>query len=144
MITARAIDAQVSRELRRAVLRPDFGPGDPLPGDDETGVVHIGAFDGADLLSACLIFPAPCPWLPDRPAWRLRAMATEPAAQGRGGGRAVLVEACRIARQGGAGIVWLEARQTAESFYARNGWQPHGELYVAIGRPHRRMWRELD
>lgn len=143
MITARPIDAQLSRELRRQVLRPALAPGDPLPGDDESGVVHIGAFDGPELLSACLIFPAVCPWLPDRPAWRLRAMASEPAAQGRGAGTAVLDEAARIAAGHGARILWCEARETAESFYARNGWHPHGELYLAIGRPHRQMWREL-
>ncbi|MGX7678101.1 GNAT family N-acetyltransferase [Jatrophihabitans sp. DSM 45814] len=142
-IVARIIDADTSRELRRAVLRPKLAVGAELPGDHEPGVVHVGSFSGGQLLSACLIFPAVCPWRPELPAWQLRGMATEPAAQGRGAGTAVVVEAHLVAARNGAKLLWCLARATAVSFYERNGWTVVGDEFEAIGIPHRNMERDL-
>ena len=129
--------------MRRTVLRPALPADAPLPGDDETGVVHIGAFADGALLSACLVFAAPCPWLAGKRSWRLRSMATYPHARGRGAGAVVLAEAARIAGANGAEVLWCLARETAVGFYRRHGWAATGELFVAAGLPHLRMWLEL-
>ncbi len=142
-LSVRVVEPGVTRQLRRSVLRPTFLPGQPLPGDDLPDAVHLGAFDGSSLVSACLIFPQACAWQPGRPAWRLRGMATDPAARGTGAGTAVADAAAEVARERGAELLWCEAREPAVSFYQRRGWQLHGERFATDYGPHRYMWIEL-
>lgn len=113
------------------------------PGEDQPGVVYVGAYDGNDLLSTCLIFPEPCPWLPGERAWRLRGMATEPEHRGSGAGTAVAHEASRIARADGATVLWCLARETAVGFYLRHGWTTFSGLFDTDLGPHQRMWLRL-
>lgn len=144
------VDGGLTRELRRVVLRPHLAPGDPLPGDDQAGAVHIGAVDDdGSVLGVCLVFPAPCDWRPESPAWQLRRMATAEAARGRGIGRAVAEAAVAAARERGAAILWCHARETAAPFWTAAGWSgryPDGDprlvyLDAATGLLHRHMWR---
>src|ERR1700712_218433 len=113
------------------------------PGEDQSGVVHLGAYEGAELLSACLIFPELCPWLPDERAWRLRGMATDPRRRGSGAGTAVLREASRIAAEDGASLLWCLARETAVGFYLRHGWTTFQTVFDTDLGPHQRMWLRL-
>jgi GNAT superfamily N-acetyltransferase len=142
-LSVRQIRAAESRELRRSVLRPGLPSGAEQPGEDQSGVVHVGAYDGEDLLSTCLIFPEPCPWLPDEPAWRLRGMATDPHHRGSGAGTAVLHETERIARAAGATVLWCLARETAVTFYLRHGWTTFHTVFDTDLGPHQRMWLRL-
>lgn len=148
----RVIDADTSRELRRSVLRPDWPVGSALPGDDEPGVVHLGAFVGGELRSTCLVFPEPCPWLlaaaPEapaspQPAWRLRSMATDPTARHRGGGSTVLDAAMATVRAEGAGILWCFAREGALGFYRKHGFATAGGPFDDHGIVHVPMWRHV-
>ena len=142
-MSVQRIQAAQSRELRRSVLRPGMPSGAAQPGEDQPGVVHLGAYDGDELLSACVIFPEPCPWQPGEHAWRLRGMATQPRHRGTGGGSAVLREAERIARADGATLMWCLARETAVGFYLRHGWATFSTLFDTDLGPHQRMWRRL-
>jgi GNAT superfamily N-acetyltransferase len=142
-LTVRVIDGNQGRELRRTVLRPQLAPQAFLPGDDLPNAIHLAAFDGSSLISTCLIFPEPCSWQSGRPAWRLRSMATDPAARGTGAGRAVLAAAAETARDQGAELLWCEAREPAVGFYQRCGWQLHGERFSKELEAHRYMWIEL-
>ena len=141
------IPGQLSRELRRSVLRPHYAVDALLPGDNLPEAVHLGAFavDGEDrvLASACLIFPEPCPWLPDATAWQLRSMATDPAWRGTGAGSQILRAAKQISAEAGATVLWCQAREPAIPFYRRNGFAEFGELFDTELGPHRRMWIEL-
>jgi GNAT superfamily N-acetyltransferase len=143
-LSVRAIPAAESRELRRSVLRPGLPSGSAQPGEDQPGVVHLGAYDGEDLLSTCVIFPEPCPWLPGQHAWRLRGMATEPRHRGLGAGTAVLAEAERIALADGATVLWCLARETAVGFYLGRGWTTFQTLFDTDLGPHQRMWLRLS
>ena len=148
----RTVDGALTRELRRRVLRAGQPPELPLPGDDQPDARHVAAFDddGA-LLGACLIFPQPCDWRPETPAWILRSMAVDPDRQRGGVGRAVLDGAERLARDEGAAVLWCHARETAEGFWHGRGWldrHPDGQpdqVYVepATGLPHRDLYRLL-
>ena len=97
-----------------------------MPGEDQPGVVHLGAYDGEELLSACLIFPEPCPWLPGEHAWRLRGMATDEASRGTGIGARVLRAALDHVRASGGRLVWCNAREGAVRFYEREGFAATG------------------
>ena len=142
-LSVRQVTAADSRELRRSVLRPSWPSGSVLPGDDEPGVVHLAAYDGNNLLSACLIIPEECPWLPGEHAWRLRGMATDPQRQGLGAATAVLDEAVRIATADSATALWCLARATAVDFYRRNGWTAFQTVFDTDLGPHLRMWLRL-
>jgi predicted GNAT family N-acyltransferase len=114
-----------------------------MPGDDDAGVVHIGAFLDDELISACLIFPEVAPWLNSRIGWRLRSMASVPNRNGIGGGTAVLAEAVAIATAAGADVLWCHARESAIGFYRHAGWVAEGSVFDTEIGPHLRMWRPL-
>jgi GNAT superfamily N-acetyltransferase len=122
------VDERLTRELRRAVLRPELPPGAPLPGDELDGGVHFGAIDNdGTVLCTCFVYPDPCPWRPDVEAsWHLRQMATVEGARGRGIGAAVL--------------------SAAVAYVAEHGFVGHGELFTDERHtiPHLRMYRELS
>lgn len=145
------IDGADSRELRRIVLRPQLGSDDPLPGDELTAGVHIGAVDDdGTVVGTCFLYPDPCPWRPDGDdAWHLRQMATAPQRQGQGIGAAVLGAAVDYLERIGAPLVWCHARESAVPFYSRYGFQAYGTLFdeypvPGLPVPHLRMWRELS
>jgi len=142
-LRVRQIQAAESRELRRSVLRPGLPSGAEQPGEDQPAVVHLGAYDGKALLSTCLIFPEPCPWLPGERAWRLRGMATDPQRRGCGAGSAIVREARRIAIADGATVLWCQARVTAVGFYLRHGWTAFQTVFDTDLGPHQRMWLRL-
>lgn len=143
------VDGGLTRELRRSVLRPSFGPGDPLPGDDlpaDLYVVHLAAVDDdGTARSTCFVYAEPCPWRPGEPAWHLRQMASDPAYRGAGLGRAVVSAAADTAIAAGAAVLWCNARESARPFYERCGFIGHGGVFTDEQHvvPHRQMWRRL-
>jgi GNAT superfamily N-acetyltransferase len=140
------VDPARTRALRRAVLRPHFGPDDALPGDDIPEAVHIGALGTMwDVVGTCFVYPATCPWPVPAPAphWRLRSMATAPDQRGRGIGAAVLRGAEDYVIGAGGTVLWCHARETAAGFYAAHGWQIEGGQFVENDLPHRAMWIAL-
>lgn len=136
----RRIPAGATHDLRRRVLRPDQRAGELVrPGDDDPLAAHFGAFEGERLVSIATVMREPEPddvpsaHVPRPPAlrgdWRIRGVATEPDARGRGHGRAV-IQACieHAARHGGT-LVWLNGRVSSEAFYRALGFAPRGEPF---------------
>ena len=125
----RRIAARDTYDLRQRVLRPDQRVGElARPGDDDPMTGHYGAFEGERLLAIATVMPEPEPG--DGPGdWRIRGVATEPDARGRGHGRAV-IEACvdHAARHGGR-CIWLNGRVSSEAFYRALGFAPRGEPF---------------
>jgi GNAT superfamily N-acetyltransferase len=141
-----AVPAATTRELRRAVLRPQWEPGRPMAGDDDPAAVHVAALDGADVLGACVLLPRAYPPHPERPgSWQLRGMAVAPARQRAGVGGRLLAGALALVRERGAALVWCDARVTAAPFYRRHGFAGEGPEFrhAETGLPHLRMWRDL-
>lgn len=104
--------------MRAAILRP----GQPFeasvyPLDLNMETLHVGAYQGDDLVTVASIFHEPPPGDTNPQAWRLRGMVTRPEMQRRGYGRGVL-ERCisYIAEQGGT-LLWCNARINAVEFY---------------------------
>lgn len=141
------VDAAATRELRRTVLRPSWPPGSAMHGDENADAVHVAAYDGPELVGACLILPRAYPLLPEEPdAWQLRGMATAPDRQGQGIGGVLLTAAiAEVLRRRGR-LIWCDARTSATRFYAQHGFSTAGAefLHTESGIPHYRMWRRLD
>jgi len=111
----RTIPLAETRVLRQAVLRPHQTVED-VAAHEVPGAVAVGAFDGDELVAVGLVGPDGGPG-----AWRVRGMATAPAARRRGAGAAVLDGLVRHALEAGATRVWCNARTPARSLYERAG-----------------------
>lgn len=141
------VEGSATRELRRAVLRPNWPTGSAMHGDDNPDAVHLAAFDGdGRLVAACLVLPRPYPLRAELPnAWQLRGMATAPELRGRGIGTALLAAAISEIRARGGELAWCDARTPAVAFYRQHGFVAEGEefMHAESGIPHFRMWRSL-
>lgn len=91
-------------------------PVDALADHEPPGSVAVGAYDGARLVGVGLVGPDGGPG-----AWRIRGMATEPAARGQGAGTAVLAALIEYAGAHGASRIWCNARVRARTLYERAG-----------------------
>jgi GNAT superfamily N-acetyltransferase len=139
----RPVNAAETRPLRQSVLRPrEAIAALTWPHDDAPDTGHFGAFVDGEMVATATIHREAQPGVDDQRGWRLRGMATAPAARGQGHGGA-LVEACiahAVAR--GASRVWCNARTGALRFYLAHGFLVEGEPFELpeIG-PHARMVR---
>lgn len=129
------------RPLRHAVLRPGYPPQASIYPEDEEAV-HVGAWDGTELVGCATVFPEAWPGPPEEPqAWRLRGMAVVETRQGTGAGRQVLEAAVAAAWEAGAPLLWANARSSALGFYLRAGWEAIGDEFLTSDPklPHRRI-----
>lgn len=78
------------------------------------------------------------------PEHRIGRMAVLAGWRGRGVGDALLLALVEQARQLGWPVLSLHAQVSAEGFYARHGFLPHGERFVEAGIDHQAMRRLLD
>lgn len=128
--------------LRHAVLRPGKPDSASVYPEDETSV-HIGAWDDGRLVGCATVFPEPwagsADWPAEQAAWRLRGMAVDPSRHRTGVGRLVLAGIVQAAVDGGAPLLWANARTTALLFYEANGWVVAGEEFrtADTGLPHK-------
>ncbi len=74
---------------------------------------------------------------------KLERMAVERELRGSGVGSELLGEAERIARERGAARMMLHAQTHARDFYAANGYEPEGDLFMEAGIEHVRMSKPL-
>ena len=123
------ITAEQTRPLRHLVLRPSQPvESTEYPGDHAPDTVHFGAFEDGRLVGITSLYREPRQG-GDEPGWRLRGMATAPAARGRGSGKALLQAArAHVAAQGG-GELWANARSVAIGFYTAAGFETVGPQF---------------
>lgn len=143
------VDGALTRELRRAVLRPNWPHGSPMHGDENPDAIHIAALesDPGQVVGCCLVLPRPYPLRPDEPhAWQLRGMATAAGRQSEGIGGLVLMGGIVETMTRGARLVWCDARTSARPFYERYAFAAEGAEFehAESGIPHYRMWRALE
>lgn len=141
------VEGAITRELRRAVLRPAWPVGSAMHGDGVPGALHLAARPeaGGPVVGAAVLIPTQYPLHPGRPnAWQLRGMATDPQWRDVGVGSAVLAAAVREVIARGGELIWCQAREGAIGFYARHGFQGEGDRFVhaETGIVHLHMWRE--
>jgi predicted GNAT family N-acyltransferase len=139
------VSVDVIRPLRRVVLRPGLPIEESAYAEDDLpSTVHLAAYAGDGGVVGCVtVFPEPHDGVAD--AWRLRGMATTPEVRGTGVGARLLAAAVDAARAVGASLLWCNAREPAEGFYARHGFVAVGELFdVGVIGPHRLMRLALE
>ena len=127
-----------TRALRQAVLRPHQTL-DQLAAEEHPGAHAEGAFEHGELVAVGIVHEDG-----ERTRWRVRGMATAPAARGRGLGAAVLAALVAYARAHGALLIWCNARTPARRLYERAGFTVVSAQFELphIG-PHVRMQLEL-
>lgn len=133
------VAAAETHRLRRDVLRRDTATTEVvLDGDDEPTTAHLAVVVDDRIVAVSTWLHRPNPDVPGRAAVQLRAMAVDPAWQGRGVGRSLLADGVRLAWRHGAEIVWARARDTALGFYESAGFHVESAGYVdaATGLPH--------
>ena len=134
----RPISVTEARQLRHAVLRPHQKPEELVfRGDETPDVLHVGAFEDGELVGIASVAREEFPGEPHLNAWRLRGMATLPAARRKGYG-AALVRAliAHVAARGGD-LIWCHGRMSALPFYRAVGFREHGEEFdVPVTGPH--------
>ena len=127
-----------TRALRQAVLRPHETLA-ALAAHEPAGCYAVGAFDAGALVSVGLIGRDGGPG-----DWRIRGMATVPAARGRGAGTAVLDALLRHAAEQGATRVWCNERTPARGLYERAGLRVvSDEFELPLIGPHLVMERRM-
>jgi GNAT superfamily N-acetyltransferase len=117
------------RDLRWRVLRAPWNqPLAPDAGEDQEDQVHAMITDasGAALSVGRIIFK------PNGEA-QVRSMATEESHRGQGLGRRIIEYLEQAARRRGVTAITLNAREAAEPFYARLGYEPTGEGPLLFG-----------
>lgn len=137
-ITYASAEYEAAYALREAVLRRPLGL--TLTHEDraeDAGRLHLGAFVG-DALCGCASLI-----LRGEGITQLKQMAVDPAQQGSGIGRAIVVAMEKLAGQHGAQRMVLNARSTAIGFYETLGYHAVGEEFAEQGIPHIRMEKTL-
>jgi ribosomal protein S18 acetylase RimI-like enzyme len=141
-----AASAETVRPLRRTVLRPHQRAEDLVyPGDDAPGTLHAIVREDEAVVGVATVSREPHPRDPQPGDWRVRGMATDPAARGTGIGAALLAACVEHARAEGGRRVWCNARTPARGFYERAGFAVEGEEFELPGiGPHHLMSLPLD
>jgi predicted GNAT family N-acyltransferase len=129
-------DYHAAVDLRRAILRTplglDFSPEDLAREGADT---HLCAFDGDRLVATVVMTP----YEPGKV--KLRQMAVADDMRGRNVGAQLVAAFEDLARRNGITEIVLAARQAAQSFYARLGYETDGVIFTEVTIPHVRMWK---
>lgn len=130
MITVKKITAEDCYLIRQKVLWQHKELSDcGIDIDQEEGAFHLGAYLEGKLLSIASFFVQKNNKLPDKPQYRLRAMASMPEAQNKGCARALLAFAFKELDERKQSLLWCDAREVAIGFYEKLGFQKIGQPY---------------
>jgi GNAT superfamily N-acetyltransferase len=123
---------EITYGLRQQVLRPGRPPEDSqFPGDQDRSSGHFAAYVEHRVVGVASVFAEAEANGPG--VWRLRGMAVDPDRQGSGVGTALLERVRDFVRRSGGGLIWCNARVSAQGFYVGAG-------FVAVGEP----WEEPE
>ncbi len=123
--------------LRRSVFCGEQGVPEEAEFDGlDASAVHLVSVSGGNAIGTCRLL------LGDGGV-RVGRMAVARTARRRGVGRALLIEAERIARALGAERLTLDAQVAVERFYANAGYVSHGPPFAQSGIEHVAMEKSL-
>ena len=138
-VTVEQVRPEITYALRGQVLRPGKGWDElQLPGDREHSTGHFAAYVNHEVVGVATVIEEP---EADGPGlWRLRGMAVAPPNRGQRVGSALLARVRDFVARSGGGLLWCNARVSAEGFYRALGFVTVSEPWddPDIG-PHVRM-----
>jgi phosphoribosylformimino-5-aminoimidazole carboxamide ribotide isomerase len=132
----RQISADDTLQLRRDVLYPNESFAYVKVDHDNDGL-HFGVFDHGQLVTVVSLFLG-------RGSAQFRKLATAPAAQGKGYGKAILAHLVDICKKEKIKVLWCNARDTAAGFYSKLGYIKRGDYFAKGGISFVKMELSLD
>ena len=125
--------------LRWEVLRKPWGHARGTErGDDEASSFHLIAIEGDEILGVGRLHER------EEGVMQIRYMAVAPEGQGRGVGSGMMAALEMEARRQGARRILLDSRESAVSFYEKNGYGIVAESYLLWGEiQHFVMTKEI-
>ena len=125
-------------ELRNTILRRPLGLIlTPEQIQTEADDIHIGYLKDSLLVGCVVLTPLSSLHV------RLRQMAVHPAFRGRGIGTALVSYSEQDVRTRGFSQCILHARESAVSFYLKQGYVVEGATFTEVSLPHRLMRKTL-
>jgi len=146
MFKIEKVSPYVVYPLRHKVLRPNLPfEASCLPSDNDPNAIHFTLKNDDTILSIASLYSESLEAMPNKNAYRLRGMATEPAKRGNGFGTMVLHGAMEyLKKETDVEILWCNARVTAFGFYERMGFTILGEIFdIPNLGPHKTGYIEL-
>jgi GNAT superfamily N-acetyltransferase len=124
--------------LRSRVLREPLGlrPG-PNERQEESGLIHLGAFEGTRLIACLMLHEV------GEGQVRMRQVAVEFERQKSGVGTGLVRFSEDVAKERGFRELVMHARESAIPFYERLGYACFGEPFIEVTVPHRHMKKTL-
>ncbi|TWF37268.1 1-(5-phosphoribosyl)-5-[(5-phosphoribosylamino)methylideneamino] imidazole-4-carboxamide isomerase [Chitinophaga polysaccharea] len=132
----RQITAADTLQLRRDVLYPNESLEAVMVENDRDGL-HFGVYDQGQLVTVVSLFLG-------RDSAQFRKLATLPAAQGKGYGKAVLAHLASVCQKERIKLLWCNARDTAASFYDKLGYIKKGDYFMKGGIRYIKMELPLE
>lgn len=132
--------SRINVEQALPLRRDRLYPGQPLEiakVDNDVDGLHFGVFVQGQLVTVGSLF------LQQQVA-QFRKLATHEACEGKGYASALLQHMAQFCRQEHISLLWCNARKTAESFYARLGYQRNGAYFLKNGITYCRMELPLN
>jgi GNAT superfamily N-acetyltransferase len=135
---------EVTFRLRQQVLRAGMAPETAFfPGDRERSSGHFAAYVDDKMVGVISVMAEPEPdddLMTEEGVWHLRGMAVDPDQRGTGVGAALIERLRDFVQRSGGGLIWCNARVSAEGFYEKQGFVPVGEPWEQPDTgPHIRM-----
>ena len=140
------VSPDVVYHLRHKVLRPQLPVEDSYyQSDNNIDAIHFALKMDHAILSIASIYNESAETIPNKSAYRLRGMATEPSEQRKGLGSLVLYAAIdHLKKKTDSEILWCNARITAFGFYEKMGFKILGEIFdIPNLGPHKTGYIEL-
>lgn len=140
-ILIKQITAEETITIRHEILRP-HGPREDCyyPSDELEDSFHLGVFWGEELVGIASFMVENDPELGNTKMFRLRGMATTPAARGIGAGKLLIIKASDICKEQQATHIWCNAREIAFGFYENLRFKFYSDMFDIPGiGPHKKM-----
>lgn len=135
-VQIRRIKPEDTLQLRRDVLYPDATLEAVRVDHDENGL-HFGLFEDTRLRGIVSLFP-------QRQSAQFRKLAVHPDSQGRGYGSILMQYVEDFCRKEHISTIWCNARNTAEGFYIKRGYEYWGDHFTKDNIVFRKMKLQLD
>lgn len=125
MIQIEQIRPEVTWRLRKEVLYPNE-PLYAMEMEEDNHGTHFGAFTDTELVAVVSLFA-------NATDFQFRKFAVVPAMQGRGIGKTLLNYIIDFTKNEGGKRIWCNARDSAVSFYLKEGFTLTGEKFNRSG-----------